>query len=155
VGYAILQPDDGSSHGPFTVVGLVEPLSIKDLEGLDEGRGTRRPAELIRPARHTTVTVATADGILLFRRGAGQGWTEQKFLSELERLSPEQRALDPGSVDLAAEFVTQGADAEHVAQLLSGMDIALFAAMPWDVRANYLEILLRNRLDGRSRAAVI
>ncbi|UPJ53432.1 hypothetical protein IVB30_20210 [Bradyrhizobium sp. 200] len=155
IGFAILQPDRGSSRGPFTVVGLLAPFSIKDLDGLGDDRGTRRPAELIRPAGHTTVMVATADGIWLFRRGAGQAWTEQQFLAELQGPPPQERVLDPSSVDLAAQFVTQGADTGHIAHLLSGMDTALFAAMTWEVRANYLELLLRNGLDNRSRAAVI
>ena len=65
LGFAVLQPDRGPPDDPFFVVGMEEPLSIKELDGLNEDHLTIRPTHFVNPQDFLPVTVVTREGISL------------------------------------------------------------------------------------------
>lgn len=151
-GFAIFEAKDNLET--FTVVGLLEPLSIAKLGGLgslepeaghEEWREVREEGSLIDQDRYYTVAVTTHDDVRILSRFPWDRWTPRRFeetLAAARKLEP----VDPRDVRAAAASLLgtgKSAAEDKVARaLLVNMDRTMFALVPWEQRARYLRLLI-------------
>jgi hypothetical protein len=150
-GFAVFLAPHAMPDGPFEVVALNKPLSIRDLDGLDPENYVVRPGDFVHSRLLLVVTndpkpIGRARGALSF----------QVIDRIMARVPQDQRWLDPSEIELAAQFLTQRARGTGTAsELILHMDRTLFAALPWDTRLEYLQIVLEDFLDEPHKKTIL
>jgi hypothetical protein len=167
LGFAVLQPTRGAHMGRFYVVGLREPLTNADIQGFgqpsateqgDELAAPKRDGRLIAPPNFRTVTVVTREGVPLMSNYKSDLWNVQSVTRTLSQLPIKQSRLDRADVQQVSQALfgaRRRAGNEALLKLIVDMDRTLFAAVRWQQRAEYLELLIAAWTSEREEIAII
>jgi hypothetical protein len=162
-GYAIWRRQGESGSEAFWTAGLRRALPLRELL-LDDGTSTPtgRIGDLeVRSVggAHSVyspglVAIVLPEGIALV--DAGGPWTAGAFDAALRSVPREEAVVDRFTAQYVGWKLVQAArtDEAVLAQIVK-LDRALFALVPWEERARYLELLVRGGLDDARRAAVL
>lgn len=162
-GYAILQPKGASLDGPFYVAPLLESLKLKGETGpftLASGeKAVGIDAKMIHLQDYLSVAVIDSRGNLLFGNRLNDPWNLSMYKRALAHVPENQRVVDKSSVQEISGLLLSHAAASHddegMIEIIVKMDRTLFAAMPWEKRAEYLVLLLDAWTNEREEIAIL
>jgi hypothetical protein len=163
-GYAVLQPVGTGPGDPFYAVPLRERLRWSDL-GSEERPTPDAPVQAGRRAAmvssrdYTTVYVQTSDDVMLTDTRPGALWSRENVLGEGRAVPAGEGDVTGADIDAIAEGIVREAGRREgfagLVEAISGFDRNAFAAMPWDVRARYLQILVDAWTGEREEIAIL
>lgn len=166
-GFAVLCSRNGSRNGPFYTVRLEDPLRRADL-GRVTGKFASEAGEtvdvvaygrIVSPANYETVAVYAAEGWPLVSLLDADSWNVNTFQRALAGVPGGQRGVAPDDLRSAANALIRGARSaggeKSEVDLILQMDHTLFAAMPWQERARYLELLIDAGTGEREEIAIL
>jgi hypothetical protein len=162
-GYAIWQREAPSGATAFWTAGVraSKPLHELGLTGRRSAPGDRIGDIEIRAVREAQtlyskgiVAVVLPEGIALV--DASGPWAGGALEAGRKAVPKEEAFVEPGEARYVGWKLLQTARDEQVAlQLIVRMDHTMFALVPWEERATYLQLLVRADLDRPRRVAVI
>ena len=129
-GYIVLQPKGALVADQFYVVRLVRRT--------DPGSGVGVNASILPLQDYVTVAVVDRKGRAYFRKRVNDPWTFAQVERTLAKVPVEQSTIDLSAV----RFIVM-------------MDRAIFAEIPWEKRAEYLELLLQAWTGEREEHAML
>jgi hypothetical protein len=164
IGFAILQSKNVPDVSNFYVVPLLERLSIRDLGGLGGQLGDVGEQEVEKPGRmfplkdYAIVTVVTGDeageDVYLFSTIRDDNWKAATFVRQFNLVPENKRIVNLVDVETVTKKLL--GDSSGKLDLIVKMDRILFAAIPWEQRAEYLELLIARWFTGdEERRAIL
>ncbi len=153
VGFAVFQNQNGTTGTAFSVVPLVERLSVDDLGYYDASVQSKAMARVYglfsRPDEvkdYSLVTVVTGEGVTL-HRPTGQAGDWADFNRLLTQTSKSKGSVSTSDLKTTAGGLLRARRASQgkagIRKVITQMDRTVFAAMPWEQRAEFLELLIR------------
>lgn len=164
LGFTILQRKGRPDDPNFYVVPLLERLSIRDLGGLgarlsDVGeQEVEKPGFMLPLKDYTIVSVVTGDeageDVYLFSTIPDDNWKAATFMHELNVIPENKRSVNLADVEAITKKLLRGSSGKL--DLILNMDRTVFAVIPWEQRAEYLELLIARWLTGdKEKKAVL
>jgi hypothetical protein len=166
LGFAVFHRG-GNGIGAFVTAPLTDPLRVGDLSGFSdrnlEIEGSRfQPvkdfARVVSPAAMSTVAVVTADHVTLLNILSGRSWHPVRFQQAMAAVSARERYVDPRDTELVANALLgprRGGDADEALMVIVNFDRTMFAAIPWEQRADILEQLIDAWTGKREEIAIL
>ena len=158
-GFAVFHRSGDDPSGPFYAVGLTRPISARDF-----GRAGERLSSGVRPVPSEvlsvtgdleTVLVQTSDEQQLVSLDPTAVWFSERLVAAYRAITPDEARIDPAAISRVGESLLRTADYAQSVEVLANFDRAMFAAMPWERRAHYLQILVDAWTGEREEIAII
>src|SRR6266700_721483 len=161
-GFAVLQSKDFSSDGPFYVMRLLGAVRLEEGSAFTLPAGEQAislSASMLQSADYSIVTVVDDKGRSFFGNRAHDHWNYTRVMQTLAHIPLQERTIDPAFISEIAHaqfnhVIPPPGDSSMI-EIITWMDRALFAAMPWAKRAAYLNLLIAAWKTEREKATLL